>query len=98
MDKDTQQVQTAWGSFTETAFIDAGRPLAILKGSFAYLWAGAVLHVLGYDDVIAFLTHACKMLAEGGVFFGVSVSVLSDVQADDPAEFCRQSSCMPSTT
>ena len=71
MDADKLHVDTAWGSFTEPEYIQSG-PLSRIKGSCAFAWAGAVLHVLTADDVRAFIMHVHAMLGPGGVFFGVS--------------------------
>ena len=76
MDAETQKAHTAWGSFTDTDFIQSGA-LSHVRGKFAYVWAGAVLHVLTKDEVRAFLTHAYAMLASNGSFFGVSPYVLT---------------------
>ena len=81
MDAETQKAHTAWGSFADAEFIQSGA-LAHMRGKFAYVWAGAVLHVLTKNDVRAFLTHAHAMLAPNGTFFGVSLHDLTaDLQA-----------------
>lgn len=81
MDAETQKAHTAWGSFADAGFIQSGA-LSHMRGKFAYIWAGAVLHVLTKDEVRAFLTHAHAMLAPNGTFFGVSLHVLTaDLQA-----------------
>ena len=70
MDSGRLSVRTAWGSFTDSEYINSG-PLSPMKGKFAYVWAGAVLHVLTAADVKAFITNVHAMLAPGGTFLGV---------------------------
>lgn len=70
MDPDRLSVRTAWGSFTDSQYIHSG-PLSPMKGRFAYVWAGAVLHVLTAADVKAFITNVHTVLAPGGTFLGV---------------------------
>ncbi len=65
----------AFGSFTDPAFTAAGGPLGHLSGRVAFAWAGAVLHVLSEEDVRAFAKHVYKILALGGVWFGVSLQI-----------------------
>ena len=72
MDSDKLAVETAWGSFTDSEYVDSG-PLSPKKGKLSFVWAGAVLHVLTAADVRAFVTHVHAMLAPGGTFFGVSL-------------------------
>jgi hypothetical protein len=75
MDRGRLEVATAFGSFTDAAFVSAATPagpLGRLHGSVAVAWAGAVLHVLSAEDVRAFAHHVCAMLAPSGVWFGVS--------------------------
>ena len=88
MDADTLHVETAWGSFTEPEYIQSG-PLSPLKGTCAFAWAGAVLHVLTADDVSAFIAHVHAMLASGGVLFGVSSAAHVCGQAIALARSCR---------
>ena len=76
MDAETQKAHTAWGSFADPESIQSGA-LAPMRGKFAYIWTGAVLHVLTKDDVRAFLTHAHAMLAPNGTFFGVGLHFLT---------------------
>ena len=73
MDADRLTVATSWGSFTDPAYINSG-PLSPMKGKFAFIWAGAVLHVLTAADVRAFIKHVHGMLAPGGTFFGVMLT------------------------
>ena len=87
MDADKLHVETAWGSFTEPEYVQSG-PLSPIKGTCAFAWAGAVLHVLTADDVKAFITHVHAMLGPGGVFFGVSSAAHTCSQTMVPASSC----------
>ena len=71
-------IRSAFGSFTDPAFVSAEPPvgpLGRLAGRVDTLWSGAVLHVLSRQDVQAFAAHAHAMLAPGGVWIGVGCTV-----------------------
>ena len=87
MDADKLHVETAWGSFTEPEYIQSG-PLSPLKGTCAFAWAGAVLHVLTAEDVSAFIMHVHAMLGPGGTLFGVSTAARDCDQALAFASSC----------
>ena len=92
MDSDRLTVATAWGSFTDPDCINSG-PLSPMKGKLAFIWAGAVLHVLTAADVRAFTTHVHAMLAPGGTFFGVRLEVFCDMSKQLAASVKSHACC-----
>ena len=67
-------IEAAFGSFLDPAFVSSEGPLGHLVGRVSHLWANTVLHIFSKPEVPVFAAHAHRMLAPGGVFFGVSLS------------------------
>ena len=68
-----RRIHTAFGSFLDPGFVSPEGPLGHLLGKVNLLWANAVLHVFYEPEVPFFCKHAARMLAPGGVFFGVRI-------------------------